>query len=39
LSEEERKAAERIKTEEWRKGAEIKIAVGTKKPIHVDNRF
>lgn len=39
LSEEERKAAERIKTEEWRKGAEIKIAVGDKRPIHIDNRF
>jgi len=39
LSEEERKAAERIKTEEWRKGAEIKIAVGNKRPIHIDNRF
>jgi len=39
LSEEERKAADRLNTEEWRKGAEIKIAVGNKKPIHIDNRF
>jgi hypothetical protein len=39
LSEQERKSAEKIKTEEWRKGAEIKIAVGNKRPVHIDNRF
>jgi len=39
LSEEERKAAERMKTQEWRRGAEIKIEVGEKKPIRYDYRF
>jgi hypothetical protein len=39
LSEEERKAAERIKVQEWRRGAEIKLEVGDKRPIRYDYRF
>ena len=39
LSEEERKAAERISTEEWRKGAEVKFALGDKQPVHHKYRF
>lgn len=39
LSEEERKAAERQKVQDWRRGTEIKIEVGDKKPLRFDYRF
>lgn len=39
LSEEERKMAERITTEDFRKGSEVKFAVGDKKPVHRNYRF
>jgi len=39
LSEEERKAAERIATEDFRKGSEVKFALGNKKPVHHNYRF
>lgn len=39
LSEEERKAAERIATEDFRKGSEVKFSLGNKKPVHHNYRF
>ena len=39
LSESERKAADKIKTREWRSGAEIKLVVDGRKPIRPNYRF
>lgn len=41
LSEAERKEAEKMVTREWRKGAEVRFAVPSKKPqpIHYQHRF
>lgn len=39
LSEQERKAAERIETQEWRRGAEVKFQVGARQQARTDFRF
>ena len=39
LSESERKAADRIKTKEWRSGSEVKMVVDGRKPLRPNYRF
>ena len=39
LSESERKHADRIKTEEWRRGSEIKMVVDGRVPLRPNYRF
>jgi hypothetical protein len=39
LGEVERKHAERIMVEEFRKGTEVKFEVSEKRPVHYDYRF
>jgi len=39
LSETERKAADRTKTKEWRRGSEIKLVVDGREPLRPHYRF
>lgn len=39
LSETERKAAEKIKTKQWRSGSEVKMVVDGRAPIRPNYRF